>query len=155
NAKESIYMHSPYFIPDKGYVNALRIAAKAGVDVRLIIPNKPDHIFVYWATITSVAQLIRDGVKVYTYENGFIHSKMMIIDDEVASVVSSNIDVRSFDLIVEINASMYDEKIVKELKAAFMEDLKVSEELTEARYEHRSTWIKFKQSIAKLASPIL
>ena len=62
----------PYFIPDKGYINALRIAAKAGVDVRLIIPNKPDHIFVYWATITSVAQLIRDGVKVYTYENGFI-----------------------------------------------------------------------------------
>ena len=79
----------------------------------------------------------------------------MIIDDEVASVGSSNMDVRSFELNFEINAFMYDEKIVKELKAAFMEDLKVSEELTEARYEQRSTWIKFKQSIAKLASPIL
>ena len=155
NAKESIYMHSPYFIPDKGYINALRIAAKAGVDVRLIIPNKPDHIFVYWATITSVAQLIRDGVKVYTYENGFIHSKMMIIDDEVASVGSSNMDIRSFELNFEINAFMYDENIVKELKAAFIEDMKVSEELTEERYEQRSNWIKFKQSIAKLASPIL
>ena len=93
NAKKSIYMHSPYFIPDKGYINALRIAAKSGVDVQLIIPNKPDHMFVYWATITSVAQLIRDGVKVYTYENGFIHSKMMIIDDEVSSVGSSNMDI--------------------------------------------------------------
>ncbi|AYX90872.1 cardiolipin synthase [Staphylococcus cohnii] len=155
NAKESIYMHSPYFIPDKGYINALRIAAKAGVDVRLIIPNKPDHIFVYWATITSVAQLIRDGVKVYTYENGFIHSKMMIIDDEVASVGSSNMDIRSFELNFEINAFMYDKNIVKELKAAFIEDMKVSEELTEERYEQRSNWIKFKQSIAKLASPIL
>lgn len=155
NAKESIYMHSPYFIPDKGYINALRIAAKAGVDVRLIIPNKPDHIFVYCATITSVAQLIRDGVKVYTYENGFIHSKMMIIDDEVASVGSSNMDIRSFELNFEINAFMYDENIVKELKAAFIEDMKVSEELTEERYEQRSNWIKFKQSIAKLASPIL
>ncbi|RIL77605.1 cardiolipin synthase [Staphylococcus cohnii] len=155
NAKESIYMHSPYFIPDKGYINALRIAAKAGVDVRLIIPNKPDHIFVYWATITSVAQLIRDGVKVYTYENGFIHSKMMIIDDEVASVGSSNMDIRSFELNFEINAFMYDENIVKELKAAFIEDMKVSKELTEERYEQRSNWIKFKQSIAKLASPIL
>ena len=155
NAKESIYMHSPYFIPDKGYINALRIAAKAGVDVRLIIPNKPDHIFVYWATITSVAQLIRDGVKVYTYENGFIHSKMMIIDDEVASVGSSNMDIRSFELNFEINAFMYDANIVKELKAAFIEDMKVSKELTEERYEQRSNWIKFKQSIAKLASPIL
>ncbi|MDT3983823.1 cardiolipin synthase [Staphylococcus ureilyticus] len=155
NAKESIYMHSPYFIPDKGYINALRIAPKAGVDVRLIIPNKPDHIFVYWATITSVAQLIRDGVKVYTYENGFIHSKMMIIDDEVASVGSSNMDIRSFELNFEINAFMYDANIVKELKAAFIEDMKVSKELTEERYEQRSNWIKFKQSIAKLASPIL
>lgn len=155
NAKESIYMHSPYFIPDKGYINALRIAAKAGVDVRLIIPNKPDHIFVYWATITSVAQLIRDGVKVYTYDNGFIHSKMMIIDDEVASVGSSNMDIRSFELNFEINAFMYDENIVKELKAAFIEDMKVSKELTEERYEQRSNWIKFKQAIAKLASPIL
>lgn len=155
NAKESIYMHSPYFIPDKGYINALRIAAKAGVDVRLIIPNKSDHIFVYWATITSVAQLIRDGVKVYTYENGFIHSKMMIIDDEVASVGSSNMDIRSFELNFEINAFMYDANIVKELKAAFIEDMKVSKELTEERYEQRSNWIKFKQSIAKLASPIL
>ncbi|MFI9044947.1 cardiolipin synthase [Staphylococcus saprophyticus] len=155
NAKSSIYMHSPYFIPDKGYINALRIAAKSGVDVRLIIPNKPDHIFVYWATITSVAQLIRDGVKVYTYENGFIHSKMMIIDDEVASVGSSNMDIRSFELNFEVNAFMYDEQITKQLKAAFLEDLKVSKELTEERYNQRSNWIKFKQSIAKLASPIL
>ena len=155
NAKESIYMHSPYFIPDKGYINALRIAAKAGVDVRLIIPNKPDHIFVYWATITSVAQLIRDGVKVYTYENGFIHSKMMIIDDEVASVGSSNMDIRSLEGKLGIKACRYEGNVGKELKAAFIEDMKVSKELTEERYEQRSNWIKFKQAIAKLASPIL
>ncbi|MCD8844618.1 cardiolipin synthase [Staphylococcus gallinarum] len=155
NAKKSIYMHSPYFIPDKGYINALRIAAKSGVDVQLIIPNKPDHMFVYWATITSVAQLIRDGVKVYTYENGFIHSKMMIIDDEVSSVGSSNMDIRSFELNFEINAFMYDENVAKQLKEAFFEDLKVSKALTIERYEQRSNWIKFKQSIAKLASPIL
>lgn len=155
NAKKSIYMHSPYFIPDKGFINALRIAAKSGVDVRLIIPCKPDHIFVYWATITSVAQLIKDGVKVYTYENGFIHSKMIMIDDEVSSVGTANMDVRSFELNFEINAFMYDTQIAEQLKEAFFEDLKVSKELTEERYEQRSHWIKFKQSIAKLASPIL
>ncbi len=102
-----------------------------------------------------MAQLIRDGVKVYTYENGFIHSKMMIIDDEVASVGSSNMDIRSFELNFEINAFMYDSDITKQLKDAFFEDLKVSKELTEERYNQRSYWIKFKQSIAKLASPIL
>src|SRR5699024_11434763 len=78
-------------------------------------------------------------------------SKMMIIDDEVASVGSSNMDIRSFELNFEINAFMYDANIVKELKAAFIEDMKVSKELTEERYEQRSNWIKFKQSIAKLA----
>ncbi|WP_312609256.1 phospholipase D-like domain-containing protein, partial [Mammaliicoccus sciuri] len=88
---------------------------------------------------------------VYTYENGFIHSKMMIIDDEVASVGSSNMDIRSFELNFEVNAFMYDEQITKQLKAAFLEDLKVSKELTEERYNQRSNWIKFKQSIAKLA----
>ena len=155
NAKKSIYMHSPYFIPDNGYINALRIAAKSGVDVNLIIPCKPDHMLVYWATITSVAQLINDGVNVYTYENGFIHSKMMVIDEEVVSVGSANMDHRSFELNFECNAFVYDDKVAKHLIEKFKEDLKVSEKLTKERYEQRSTWIKFKQSIAKLASPIL
>ncbi|HCG2203971.1 TPA: cardiolipin synthase [Staphylococcus pseudintermedius] len=155
NAKSTIYMHSPYFVPDIGYVNALRIAAKAGVDIHLIVPNKPDQPFVHWATLTTVAQLMKDGVNVYTYENGFIHSKMMVIDGEVASVGSANMDERSFKLNFEVNAIMYNEEIAQTLIAAFKEDLKVSKKLTPERYAARSNWVKFKQSIAKLLSPIL
>jgi cardiolipin synthase len=155
SAKESIYIHTPYFVPDKGYINALRIAAKSGIDVQMIIPNKPDQPLVHWATLSSVAELIQDGVKVYTYENGFIHSKMMIIDGEVSSVGSANMDVRSFELNFEVNAFIYNEGIATKLTEAFKEDLKVSKELTKERYDERSGWVKFKQSIAKLASPIL
>ncbi|WP_436870918.1 cardiolipin synthase [Staphylococcus arlettae] len=155
SAKKSIYIHTPYFVPDRGYINALRIAAKSGVEVHMIIPNKPDQPLVHWATLASVALLIEDGVNVYTYENGFIHSKMLLIDEEVASVGSANMDVRSFELNFEVNAFIYDETITQQLKAAFNEDLKVSQKLTQERYEQRSGWVKFKQSIAKLASPIL
>ncbi|MBA8760687.1 cardiolipin synthase [Staphylococcus coagulans] len=155
NAKSTIYMQSPYFVPDVGFVNALRIAAKSGVDIHLMIPNKPDQPFVHWATLTTVALLMYEGVNVYTYENGFIHSKMMVIDGEVASVGSANMDARSFKLNFEVNALIYNQDIAESLISAFKEDLKVSKQLTPERYEQRSNWVKFKQSIAKLVSPIL
>ena len=70
-------MQSPYFIPDQSYINALKMAANAGVDV--MIPCKPDHPFVYWATFSYAAELLNSGVKIYTYQNGFIHSKVMMM----------------------------------------------------------------------------
>ncbi|MFO3687823.1 cardiolipin synthase [Staphylococcus felis] len=155
NAKQTIHIHSPYFVPDIGFVNALHIAAKSGVEVNMIVPNKPDQPFVHWATLTTVAMLMYDGVNVYTYENGFIHSKMMVIDGEVASVGSANMDARSFRLNFEINAIMYNRDIAMTLIDQFNEDLKVSKRLTPERYENRSNWVKFKQSVAKLVSPIL
>ncbi|MBI5974400.1 cardiolipin synthase [Staphylococcus canis] len=155
NAKETIHIHSPYFVPDIGFVNALRIAAQSGVEVNVIVPNKPDQPFVHWATLTTVAQLMYDGVNVYTYENGFIHSKMMVIDGEVASVGSANMDARSFRLNFEINAILYNRDLAATLIERFNEDLKVSKRLTPEVYENRSNWVKFKQSIAKLVSPIL
>lgn len=155
NAKKLIYIHTPYFVPEIGFVNALRIAAKSGVDVHLIVPNKPDQPFVHWATLTTVAQLMYDGVNVYTYEKGFIHSKMMIIDGEVASVGSANMDQRSFQLNFEVNALIYNKAIAQKLIHAFERDVEDSKKLTPERYESRSNWVKFKQSIAKLVSPIL
>ena len=98
SARKSIYLQSPYFIPDQSYINALKMAANSGVEVNLMIPCKPDHPFVYWATFSNAADLLDSGVNVYTYQNGFIHSKILMIDDEVSSIGSANMDFRSFEL---------------------------------------------------------
>lgn len=155
SAKESIYIQSPYFIPDQAFLDSIKIAALGGVEVNIMIPSMPDHPFVYWATLKNVASLLEAGVKVYHYENGFLHSKVLVIDDELASVGTANMDNRSFTLNFEVNAFIYDESVARSLKQAFINDMKVSSRLTEERYEQRSTWIKFKEGISQLLSPIL
>ena len=120
-----IYIYAkPLLYSDQSYINALKMAANAGVDVHLMIPCKPDHPFVYWATFSYVAELLNSGVKIYTYQNGFIHSKVMMIDDEICSVGSANMDYRSFALNFEVNAFIYDEEIAKEIRVAYEDDIK-------------------------------
>ncbi|MCM3024068.1 cardiolipin synthase [Heyndrickxia ginsengihumi] len=155
SAKKYIYMQSPYFIPDDSLLNALKIAALSGVDVHLMIPNKPDHMFVYWATYSNVGQLLKNGVKVYIYENGFIHAKMLVVDGKIASVGTANIDVRSFRLNFEVNALLYDQNLAARLANIFREDMEQSSELTFEAYQQRSSMIRFKESISRLLSPIL
>lgn len=155
SAQQSIHIQSPYFIPDQSFLDAIKIAALGGVNVNIMIPNKPDHPFVYWATYNNVASLLDAGVNIFHYDNGFLHSKILLIDDEVASVGTTNMDHRSFTLNFEINAFIYDTFITKELKATFEKDLALSYRLTKEEYEKRSLWIKFKEGIARLISPIL
>lgn len=154
-AKKYIYIQSPYFIPDDSFLDAIRIAALSGIDVRIMIPNKPDHMFVYWATYSYVGQLLRAGAKIYIYENGFIHAKMIVIDDEASTVGTANIDVRSFSLNFEVNAFIYDRDTSHQLAEIFEKDMLDSTELTLEMYENRSTIIKMKESISRLLSPIL
>ncbi|WP_440857788.1 cardiolipin synthase [Staphylococcus shinii] len=155
SAKQSIHIQSPYFIPDQSFLDAIKIAALGGVDVSIMIPNKPDHPFVYWATYNNVASLLDAGVNIFHYNNGFLHSKTLVIDDEVASVGTTNMDHRSFTLNFEINAFIYDTHIAKELRLAFEKDLEVSYRLTKEIYQQRNLWIKFKEGISRLLSPIL
>jgi len=154
-AKKYIYIQTPYFIPDVSFIDALRIACLSGVDVRIMIPNKPDHIFVYWATYSNVGYLLKAGAKIYIYENGFLHTKQIVVDDEVSTVGTANIDVRSFKLNFEINAFIYDRKKSHELAELFEKDLMLSTELTMKIYNERSRMIKLKESLANLISPIL
>lgn len=154
-AKKYVYIQTPYFIPDDAFMNAVRIACLSGIDVRIMIPNKPDHLFVYWATYYHVGQLIDAGAKIYIYENGFLHAKMLVIDDEAVSVGTANIDSRSFKLNFEVNAFIYDEKISKQLAELFERDMLYCSELTVEKYLNRSTKIKIKESISRLLSPIL
>ncbi|MER2108161.1 MAG: cardiolipin synthase [Solibacillus sp.] len=155
NAKRYIYIQSPYFIPDESFLDAVRVAALSGIDVRIMIPNKPDHMFVYWATYSYVGQLVQAGAKVYNYDKGFIHAKMIVVDDEAATVGTANIDVRSFSLNFEINTMIYDHNVAHQLAEIFEHDILDCSELTIENYNNRSTAIKFKESISRLLSPIL
>ncbi|WP_274365559.1 cardiolipin synthase [Paenibacillus thermotolerans] len=155
SAKESIYIQTPYFIPDSSLMDAIRIAALSGVAVHLMIPDKPDHIFVYWATLSYVGELLKAGVKVYQYNNGFIHAKTIVVDERLASVGTANIDNRSLKLNFEVNAFIYDESVSKRLADIFAQDLAVSRPLYLEQYERRPGWVRFKESISRLLSPIL
>ncbi|BCB02059.1 cardiolipin synthase [Bacillus sp. KH172YL63] len=155
SAKQSIYIQTPYFIPDVSLLDSLRIAALTGVDVRIMIPNKPDHLFVYWATYSYIGELLKAGVKIYIYENGFIHAKTIVADEEISSVGTANIDVRSFRLNFEVNAFLYDEALSRELGTAFRSDMEKARELTLDDYHNRSLMIKVKESVSRLLSPIL
>lgn len=154
-AKKYIYIQTPYFIPDDSFMDAVRIACLSGIDVRIMIPNKPDHMFVYWATYSYVGQLIKAGAKIYIYENGFLHTKMIVIDDEASTVGTANIDYRSFKLNFEVNAFIYHRDTSHQLAEIFEEDMLLSTELTPELYANRSRIIKMKESISRLLSPIL
>ena len=154
-ARKRIYIQTPYFVPDATILEGLKMASQSGVDVRVMIPNKPDHMFVYWATMSYVAELMKSGARVFIYDNGFLHAKTMTVDGEVATVGSANFDRRSFRLNFETNAFIFDEKVTEKLERVFEDDIFLSKELTEAEYKSRRTLIKIKEPIARLLSDIL
>lgn len=125
-AQNYVYIQTPYLIPGDSILEALIIAAKSGVDVRIMIPSMPDHPFVYRATEYYAKYLVNNGVKVYKYDNGFIHAKTIVSGSNIASVGSANQDFRSYQLNFEVNAFTYSSKLTKELKEIFEEDLKDS-----------------------------
>ena len=154
-ADDRIYLTTPYFVPDDGIFEALRVAALSGHDVRIIIPGNPDHFFVYWSSMSYLGQLLEAGVRVYQYERGFIHSKVMTMDGKVSTVGSANMDIRSFELNFEVNAFMYDEGITQLLEEEFKNDLRSCVEITKEWYCRRKWWFKVKEAVARLVSPLL
>ncbi|MEG2789387.1 MAG: cardiolipin synthase, partial [Romboutsia sp.] len=104
-AKKYVYIQSPYFILDKTLTDTLKIACLSGVDVRIMIPSKPDHPFVYWASCSYAGELLKFGAKLYTYDEGsFLHAKTIVMDDSICSIGTANMDIRSFELNFEVNA---------------------------------------------------
>lgn len=154
-ARESIYIQTPYFIPDESVHEALKIAALSGVEVNIMIPSKPDHPFVYRATEFFAKDILKYGARVFIYQEGFLHSKVLIVDEEVSTVGTANMDVRSFKLNFEINAFIYSSEIACELIKNFNLDQEKSLEATSAYFESQSRWRKFKQYFSRLLSPIL
>lgn len=155
-AKDYLYIQSPYLIIDKSIADSLKLAATSGVDVRIMIPGKGDHPFVYWANLVYAGELLEFGVKIYHYDkNAFLHAKTVVIDDEICSIGTANMDTRSFELNFEVNAFIYSEEISKKQKAEFEKDILKSEELTLEKYKSRSTTVKVKEALSRLFSDVL
>jgi len=154
-AENHIYIQSPYFIPESSIQEALRVALLSGVDVKIMIPNKPDHMFVYWATSFFTGELLKEGASLYVYEKGFLHAKTLMVDSCTASVGTTNMDIRSMSLNFEINAFIYDEKETTALEHIFMKDVENSREITWEDYRNRNSAVKVKEKFSRLLAPLL
>jgi cardiolipin synthase len=153
-ARERIWIETPYLVPDESMRMALKTAALSGVDVRIIIPNKPDHFFAYWASRDNIEGLLEAGVRIFTYEKGFIHSKSLTVDGLAASVGTANMDNRSFGTNYEVNAFIYDRKVIGRLEEDFIMDLRDSAEVVYETHLKRGIWEKTKEALGRLVSPI-
>ena len=155
-AEKRVWLQTPYFVPDPSIFESLKMAAQSGVDVRVMIPCKPDHIFVYWATYSYVGELLRSGGRAFIYDDGFLHAKTLVVDGEVGTVGSTNFDNRSFRLNFETNAFVFDCEFAKKMENAFENDLTChGHELTYEAYLKRGIIIRFKEAISRLLSDIL
>jgi len=153
SAKKSICIQTPYFIPDDSIFDAIKIAALSGVDVSIMLPGIYDRLPVYCASNSNIGPLIESGVKFYLY-NGFLHSKMIIMDDEITSIGSCNMDIRSFMLDFEVNAFIYDSKFSAHCKNIFAEDIRNSQQITPESYRRRPFFIRAFEPVFRLFSPL-
>lgn len=155
-AEKRVYLQTPYFVPDRSIVESLKMAVQSGVDVRIMIPHMPDHIFVYWATYSYVGELLRSGARAFIYDDGFLHAKTLVVDGEVCTVGSTNFDNRSFRLNFETNAFIFDSDFSSQMEAAFLHDMtRHGHELTYEDYKRRGLLIRVKEAFSRLLSDIL
>ena len=153
-AEKRVWLTTPYLVPDESLKMALITAALSGIDVSIIIPGKPDHFFVYWASRDNIQEFLEAGVKIYTYETGFIHSKILIVDDVCASVGTANFDIRSLEINYEINAFLYDKKIIERLESDFLNDIENSKNIELNQHMERPFYNKFLEALGRLVSPL-
>lgn len=150
SAKKYIYISTPYLLPNQAILTALQVAALSGVDVRILIPVRGDNILVAWAGYSYIDSLLEAGVSVYLYKKGFNHSKFFVIDDEMCSIGSANLDYRSFDIDFEVQAMIYDKGSSLELKSYFLKDLEDSELITVENWNDRPRISKIMEPLARL-----
>ena len=156
NARQYVYIQSPYFVPTATVMLAMKNAALSGVDIRVMFPWRGDkgHL-VSLASKSYVREALTAGVKIYFYRKGFLHSKTVISDDAFTTIGSTNVDVRSYTLDFEINAYLYDREMALRMKEAFLLDQADSEQIDLQHWQQRPLFQKFKESFARLLSPLL
>ena len=146
-AKKYFYMQTPYFLPTEQVLAAMQTAALAGVDVRLMLPERADNRITHLGSHSYLADVMQAGVKVYFYKKGFLHSKLMVSDDMLSTVGSTNVDFRSFEHNFEVNAFMYDVKRLFEMKEIFLQDQRESTQIFLKNWVKRS-WRRRQQSLS-------
>lgn len=153
-AHSHIYISSPYFIPNESILTALKTASLSGIDVRIMLPGKADSHIVFWSSLSYVQELLEAGIKVYQYQRGFNHSKIMMIDGSCSFVGSANMDIRSFEDNFEVAAIIYDEEISKKLEESFVKYLTQSVFITLEDWTRRPLKYNFRESLARIVSPL-
>ncbi|CAH0118138.1 putative cardiolipin synthase YwiE [Paenibacillus sp. CECT 9249] len=155
SARKSIWIATPYFIPDEDILTALRVAALSGIEVKILFPAKPDRWMPFLASHSYFSGLIESGVDIYEYEKGFLHSKILIIDGETASIGTANMDMRSFHLNFEVNALLFGTDSVQTMVSDFKRDLKYTNLINPEKFARRKVIVRFLESAARLFSPLL
>ena len=155
SAKKYVYITNPYIIPGEALKEALQVAAMSGIDIRLLLSTNSDSLLVKWTVRSSFEDLLEAGVKIYLYPDGFLHGKVIISDDELATIGTANLDIRSFEENYEVNVLIYDSNITTELKQDFLKDCEKSEPLDYEQYLKRPKKERLKEGIAKVFSPVL
>ena len=154
SAKKRVYLQTPYFVPDDAFMSALTIAKKSGVDVRIMLPAKPDKRAVYLPTLSYAREMAEVGIKIYFY-NGFLHAKTLLVDDNKLSIGSCNLDNRSFGLNFECTAIMYSEELTKKYLEFLEEDFMDSVVADEAYFKKIPLLTKMGQAFYRMLSPLL
>ncbi|MBI5190185.1 MAG: cardiolipin synthase [Nitrospirae bacterium] len=155
SARKSVYITTPYYIPDEAVQTALVAASLRGVDVRLLVPGKPDRKIIKYASRSYFRELLAAGCKIYEYRKGFIHAKTMSSDGDLAIIGTANMDIRSFRLNFEISAVCYDGAVAEELDAHFMEDIANADRIQLATFSKRPRVDQFIENMARLTSSLL
>ena len=154
-AKKYIYINTPYLIIDNEMATALKIAAKSGIDVRIVTPHIPDKWFVHSVTRSYYHSFIKDNIKIYEYTPGFMHSKTFVVDDEYAVVGSINLDFRSLYLHFECGAWLYKTDSVIKVKEDFLNTLELCQQISLYDCENVKWPVKFTRLILRMFSPLL
>lgn len=155
SAKRYFYIQTPYFMPNEPMLAALQTAALAGVDVRLMIPERSDSKLTHWGSMSYLEDVLKAGVKVYLYTPGFLHSKMMVADDMLCTIGSTNMDFRSLEHNFEINTFIYNNKVARAVKELFLIDQRESRLVRMKQWDKRPFGQKAKESVVRLLSPLL
>tara|TARA_R110000868_G_scaffold136879_1_gene350064 strand:- start:39584 stop:40996 length:1413 start_codon:yes stop_codon:yes gene_type:complete len=154
-AKNYLYITNPYVIPGQAIMQALQTAALGGVDVRLMVSENADNKIVSWSVRSYFELMLKSGIKIYLFPDGFLHSKIIVSDDAITTIGTANLDDRSFEQNYEVNAIVYDGPFAKLLQDDFLKDAKLSKMLTYEEYLKRPWAEKLKEGFGKVFSPLL